>query len=80
MSEQDIGFVVVGAFFVVIGLLLIPLFLRRRKDEIFVGIPAGMVPAPGQQVKTTRVSGSRQHYTGRGWSVPSSTARRTCTT
>lgn len=64
MSEQDIGFVVVGAFFVAIGLLLIPLFLRRRKDEIFVGIPAGMVPAPGQQVKTTRVSGSRQHYTG----------------
>lgn len=64
MSSEEIGFVAIGAFFVVIGLLLIPLFLRRRKDEVFVGIPAGMVPAPGQQVKTTRVSGSRQHYTG----------------
>lgn len=64
MSSEEIGFAAIGAFFVVIGLLLIPLFLRRRKDEIFVGIPAGMVPAPGQQVKTTRVSGSRRHYTG----------------
>lgn len=64
MTEDDLRFLAIGIGFVVLGLVLIPVFLRRRKDEIFVGVPPGLVPAPGQKVKVERVSGKRKHYTG----------------
>lgn len=65
MTPAQLGEIAAAAALpLLIVIVTVAWFRRRRRDEVFVGITPGELPALGQQVGRARVGGGRSEWSG----------------
>ena len=56
-ASIDIGFLVLGVAPLLLVAVVLVWFRRRRRDEMFVGVTPGELPATGDGIRTRRLVG-----------------------